>query len=452
MGGARSVVIPFDGIPLVAQVLLTFAFLVIVAMCLWTVTLFVRGRRAIAGAPAASAHADAAWTWVFLVAALNEEITIADSVSRLLALDLANRKVIAIDDGSDDRTPEILATFSDPDLYVLRRNLPDARKGKAQALNAAYRCIGQRLPGVDRERVIVVVVDADGRIAPTAPHFAAAHFEDPEVGGVQALVRIYNRTGFLTQMQDVEFSVYGSVYQAGRNRDGTAGMGGNGQFNRLAALDAIVEGDGPWRNRLTEDQDLGLRLLAAGWKSRQEMRAVVEQQGVPRLRPLLRQRTRWAQGNLQALDLLGATWRSPFPRAARVGEVLYLLMPLWQAIAGAALAGAHASRRPRPRPDHPVRGDRAGGLRPRILELGARLHRNPPRRRPQLAPGDRSRPPLCALHLAPVPVLIRALARQIGTRREWARTDRVPLESCPCPGWCPEATGGATSGSPGGDT
>ena len=124
----------------------------------------------------------------------------------------------------------------------------------------------QGLPGVDRERVIVVVVDADGRIAPTAPHFVAAHFEDPQVGGVQALVRIYNRTGFLTQMQDVEFSVYGSVYQAGRNHAGTAGMGGNGQFNRLSALDAIADGDGPWRNRLTEDQDLGLRLLAAGWK------------------------------------------------------------------------------------------------------------------------------------------------------------------------------------------
>ena len=137
------------------------------------------------------------------------------------------------------------------------------------------------LPDVDRERVIVVVVDADGRIAPSAPRFAAAHFADPEVGGVQALVRIYNRTGFLTRMQDVEFSVFASVYQAGRNHTGTAGMGGNGQFNRLSALDAIVDGDGPWRDRLTEDQDVGLRLLAAGWKSHQELRAIVEQQGVP---------------------------------------------------------------------------------------------------------------------------------------------------------------------------
>ena len=125
---------------------------------------------------------------------------------------------------------------------------------------------------------------------------------------MQALVRIYNRA----RLPDAACRTSSSRSTAASTRragtaTGTAGMGGNGQFNRLAALDAIVEGDGPWRNRLTEDQDLGLRLLAAGWKSHQEMRAVVEQQGVPRLRPLLRQRTRWAQGNLQALGLLGAT-------------------------------------------------------------------------------------------------------------------------------------------------
>jgi 1,2-diacylglycerol 3-beta-glucosyltransferase len=421
--------IPFEGIPLAAQALLTVAFFVIVAMCFWTVSLFVRGQRAIAGAPFAAPRAEDGWTWVFVVAALNEEITIADSVERLLALDLADRRVIVVDDGSDDATPEILAGLSDPDLHVLRRNLPEARKGKAQALNAAYHWIRQGLPGVDRARVIVVVVDADGRIAPTAPHYAAAHFEDPKVGGVQALVRIYNRAGFLTQMQDVEFSVYGSVYQAGRNRAGTAGMGGNGQFNRLTALDAVVDGAGPWRNRLTEDQDLGLRLLVAGWESHQDMRAVVEQQGVPRLRPLLRQRTRWAQGNLQALDLLGAVWRSPFPRPARVGQALYLLMPLWQTIIGAALLCAIGLAAFGLAPLTP-----SASILPEVYVLGfsncvlgclATRH----------ARGWRSW--LRAVGVAHLyalytwllfPVLLRALARQLGTRRDWARTDRVPLE------------------------
>ena len=116
--------IPFEGIPLAAQLLLIVAFIVIVAMCLWTAALFVRAQRAIAGAPAARAQADDAWTWVFLVAALNEEITIGDSVERLLALDLANRKVIVVDDGSDDGTPQILASFSDPDLTCCDATCP----------------------------------------------------------------------------------------------------------------------------------------------------------------------------------------------------------------------------------------------------------------------------------------------------------------------------------------
>jgi 1,2-diacylglycerol 3-beta-glucosyltransferase len=423
---------PFDGIPLVCQLLLTVAFVVIVAMCALTATLFVRGQRSIARPPEAPERATDSWTWVFLVAALNEEITIADSVERLLALRLARRKIIVIDDGSNDMTPEILSTFTDPDVLVLRRDLPNARKGKAQALNAAYHRIGALLPQADRAKVIVVVVDADGRIHTDAPRFAAAHFADPGIGGVQALVRIYNRQCFLTRMQDVEFSVYGSVYQAGRNRAGTAGMGGNGQFNRLSALDDIVEGDGPWRHRLTEDQDLGLRLLVGGWRSHQELRAVVEQQGVPRLRPLLRQRTRWAQGNLQALDLIRPVWRAPFRMRTRLGEVLYLLMPLWQGIVGAALVCAIVL----------AATGRAGivpaaetipvvyvlGFSNAVLGCLGSRH----------ASGWRSW--LRAVVLAHLyalytwllfPVLIRSLVRQLGTRRDWSRTEREPLESLP---------------------
>ena len=35
--------IPFEGIPLAAQLLLTVAFIVIVAMCFWTTALFEAG-------------------------------------------------------------------------------------------------------------------------------------------------------------------------------------------------------------------------------------------------------------------------------------------------------------------------------------------------------------------------------------------------------------------------
>ena len=332
--------LPFEGLPGVWLVLFTFALVVITIMIAWTAVLFVRGQRARLNAPPASLEASDAFVWVFLVPALNEEVTIADSVERLLGVEVKRRWIVVIDDGSDDRTPEVLRTIAHPDLHVVRREPPNAQRGKAAALNHAYRALDGLLEGIDRESVIVVVVDADGRLWPFAPSYAAAHFADPEVGGVQALVRMYNRDRLLTWMQDVEFGVYGCLFQSGRNAWGTAGMGGNGQFNRLSALDDVAGPEGPWRDRLTEDQDLGLRLIGAGWKGHQELRAVVEQQGLPGLVRLLRQRTRWSQGNLQAMGLIGRVWNAPFPLIPRVEQVGYLMLPILQGVIGVTLVAA----------------------------------------------------------------------------------------------------------------
>lgn len=332
-----ALVWPFAGLALAWQILFGLCFGVVVAMFLWSLLLFVRGHAAITHPPAAPEGGEEAFTWIFLVPALNEEVTITDSVARLLALRLKRRRIVVIDDASEDRTPEILAAIEDPDLFVLRREKPDAQKGKAAGLNYAYRGL-RDIP--DRERTIVAIVDADGRLRGEAPRFAASHFEDPEVGGVQSLVRIYNRQNPLTWLQDVEFAVYGHLFQAGRDHWGTAGMGGNGQFNRLAALDAVANHEGPWRDKLTEDQDLGLRLLAAGWQGRQDLRAIVDQQGLSRLRPLFRQRTRWSQGNLQAISLRRAVTHAPFGYGARLEQLLYLLLPFWQGIIGLGLLGA----------------------------------------------------------------------------------------------------------------
>jgi len=185
-----------------------------------------------------------------------------------------------------------------------------------------------------------VIVDADGRLEPGAPERVAPHFGDPRTAGVQLQVRIYNRHRWLSWAQDVEFSVFGLVFQLGRTAWGTANMGGNGQFNRLSALDAVATAEGPWRHRLTEDQDIGLRLIAAGWRGHHEVGSYVSQQGLTALRPLYRQRTRWAQGSWQAMSLFSTVRRARVSALARLDMTGYLLLPALQMYTALALVTA----------------------------------------------------------------------------------------------------------------
>lgn len=335
----------FAGVPLPIQVV----FWVLVGLTsLSLVSLFaVLIAAAVNRARRKRTHAEGELTeeqllWVFLVPALNEEITIADSVQRLAEAHATHSVIIAIDDGSDDRTAQILSQLDVPQLRVLRRELPSARTGKAAALNAAYAYLREvvlKEPAFARwspETVIVAIIDADGRLDAHAPEAVAWHFASATVGGVQTLVRIYNRRGWLTWAQDVEFSGFGLAYQAGRSEWGTANMGGNGQFNRLSALASVVVDAGPWRDRLTEDQDLGVRLIQAGWRGAQENSVSIRQQGLSSLRKLYRQRTRWAQGAWQALDLLPGVARTRSSIFGRVDALFYLLTPLVQSLVGFA--------------------------------------------------------------------------------------------------------------------
>jgi 1,2-diacylglycerol 3-beta-glucosyltransferase len=432
-----ALVDPFAGLPTWAQLFFYFVCALIVGVLAWTGILFASSRRWSRTAPGPDPAAADSFLWVFLVPALNEEVTIGDSVERLLAVEATNKAIVVIDDGSSDGTAEVLALRTEPEIAVLTRRPPEARTGKATALNAAWRHLDSvlttgRWADWPRERVIVVVVDADGRLDPGAPAHVAPHFADPRVGGLQVLVRIYNRHNPLTWLQDIEFSVYGLLYQAGRASWGTAGMGGNGQFNRLAALDSIATDDtgGPWRNRLTEDQDLGLRLLENGWRSVSESRTSVDQQGVSSLRRLLRQRTRWAQGNLQAIAHLGAAMRADLPWLVRADLIAYLLQPVIQALVGVAFAVSiflfifdHTA----------FWGTTAwielafffvlgfGGVALGLVARGAR------KGAASIAFNLLIIPAYAAYSWTIWPVLTRATARQVTRRTGWAKTTREPI-------------------------
>lgn len=84
--------LPFEGLPDGWVAAFTVALAVILAMFSWTVLLFTRAQRARRRPVPAPADGSEAFEWVFIVAALDEEITIHDSVQRLLAMPLARRR------------------------------------------------------------------------------------------------------------------------------------------------------------------------------------------------------------------------------------------------------------------------------------------------------------------------------------------------------------------------
>jgi 1,2-diacylglycerol 3-beta-glucosyltransferase len=303
--------------------------------------------------PDASGRPDR-YDWHFFVPCRDEESVIGATISYLTST-FTGAHVWIIDDASDDRTADIATAFAieNPRVHVVRRRLPNARTGKGDALNAAYSSLDAHLAGMpetNRDRVIVCVVDADGAPAANCLDVVASDrlFGDARVGGVQIEVRMKNCDDVppgnrlnrffgrqLVRMQDIEFRTVIAAVQHSRRMSNTVGLGGNGQFARLSALDALAGEFGrPWHGSLLEDFELGVHLLLLGWRNAYTSSTHVEQEGLPSVRRFVVQRTRWGQGVMQCIKYLPKLWNSRHVSNIGALEVGYYLFQPWLTLLG----------------------------------------------------------------------------------------------------------------------
>ncbi|MDR1448529.1 MAG: glycosyltransferase [Candidatus Ancillula sp.] len=293
--------------------------------------------------------------WHFLIPCRDEEAVIGKTLQYLYS-NFPYAYMWVIDDDSDDSTASIVENFAknaSSRINVVYRKLPNARTGKAHALNDAWFKVKESMisRNVDFNKAVVAVVDADGLPSKNFTAICANSrlFGNPEIGAVQVEVRMSNRNDeppekgtpaaskyftkrtmkLLVRMQDIEFRESISAMQISRKYVGTTSIGGNGQLTRASALESIVDEKGPWKGSLLEDFELGLHLLLAGWVNGYTFSAWVDQEALYSPSRFIHQRARWAQGTMQCIKYVPELVKSAKIWRPGLIEILYFMVQPW---------------------------------------------------------------------------------------------------------------------------
>ncbi len=238
--------------------------------------------------PAPSDHPEYKPQVTVLVPAYNEEAAIVQTVSSALACDYPKLEVLVVDDGSKDRTAELVrANFgSDPRVRLIQQ----PNRGKPAALNHGL---------AEATGEIIVSIDGDTVVDPEAIPRLVRHFADPKVGAVAGNVKVMNRNRWLTRWQALE-------YITSQNLEKRA-------FDLLNCIPVVPGAVGAWRTSLlrekngfsgdtvAEDTDLTLTIRRDGWKILYDEDAIGRTEVPETVETLIRQRFRWTFGTLQAV-------------------------------------------------------------------------------------------------------------------------------------------------------
>jgi cellulose synthase/poly-beta-1,6-N-acetylglucosamine synthase-like glycosyltransferase/peptidoglycan/xylan/chitin deacetylase (PgdA/CDA1 family) len=221
-----------------------------------------------------------------VVAAHNEEAVVERTLEALLRSEHPGIEIIVVDDGSTDRTADVVGAFAGRGVRLIRQ----PQGGKAQALRTGF---------ARARHSIVVALDADTLFAPATIGHLVRPFSDPRVGAVAGNPKVGNRLNLLTWFQVVEYVLTLNLERRAYALLGCVSVvpGAVGAWRRAAA----EEVGGFSGATLAEDADLTLALGRRGYRIAYAPRAVAYTEAPQTLGGLNRQRSRWAFGILQCL-------------------------------------------------------------------------------------------------------------------------------------------------------
>ena len=221
-----------------------------------------------------------------IIPCYNEEKNIASCMDSIKNADYPKEKteIIVVDDGSTDKTWEILAKYGNIKLFK------QSHKGKSEALN-----LGTKIAKHD----LILTIDADTIIDKNCIKEIVKPFADKEVAAASGSCKVSNKNSLIGMFQNVEYH-YNNLIRSSFSK-----VFGNCVwfFGFLACYrkDVLKQIGLFKKDSMTEDMDISLEIKKAGYRTINAEKAIGCTTAPDTLSGLYRQRARWWTGGLQAL-------------------------------------------------------------------------------------------------------------------------------------------------------
>jgi cellulose synthase/poly-beta-1,6-N-acetylglucosamine synthase-like glycosyltransferase/spore germination protein YaaH/peptidoglycan/xylan/chitin deacetylase (PgdA/CDA1 family) len=222
-----------------------------------------------------------------IIPAYNEEVTVIATINSLLKLDYPNYELIFVDDGSKDKTFELVTEAFKSHAKV--RLFAKVNGGKASALNYGI---------AQAQTKYVICIDADTQLKSDALKNLMKYFNATDIAAVAGSVKVGNVHNMLTHWQNIEYITSQNMDRRAFDLINIISVvpGAIGAFRR----DVVLEVGGFTTDTLAEDCDLTMRILRAGYIVRNSSDAIALTEAPETVKMLLKQRFRWSFGVLQS--------------------------------------------------------------------------------------------------------------------------------------------------------
>jgi len=222
-----------------------------------------------------------------LIPVFNEQETIENTLNAVLASTYNLTEIIVINDGSTDKTTEIVKAIAKKNRKV--RLLNKKNSGKADSLNYGIKNAKGELIGV---------VDADSFPDKDAIRKMVGFFNDDKVGVVTSAVAVKNTDRFLEKVQAIEYTVIAWTRKLLDFIDCVYVTPGPLSIYRKSILKEIGGFD---INNMTEDIEIAWNIIHHGYTTKMCLSAQAETVAPSFYKHWLKQRIRWNVGGFQTI-------------------------------------------------------------------------------------------------------------------------------------------------------